>query len=221
MVDRLGYRNMLEGRIPKLFYSARLDDILRRRLRKHAGHWCNGLILQLLQITHRQWTFRNSTIHLKGPDGLTEAQQGLLSRRCEALLWTDPSTLLLEDRYLLDINFDALADGPASERLTRLSEMDAARCAARYADADYTDTILDAPDPLLAPLIDTEGSIRFRRRCRRRSGLIEHIDCSISQIGRGVNPTGVTPYGPGCCSACVEKKGDCPLLSRLGSLMIY
>lgn len=183
MVDALGFRNMMEGRIPKLFYSVRVDDILRRRLRKHAGHWCNGLILQLLQITHRQWTFRNGTVHLKGPDGLTEAQQGFLSRRCEALLWTDPSTLLAEDRYLLDVDFDALADGPASERQTWLSEVDAARCAARYADADYTDTILDAPDPLLAPPIDTEGSIRFRRRRRRRSGVIEHIDCSISQIG--------------------------------------
>jgi hypothetical protein len=47
--------------------------------------------------------------------------------------------------------------------------------------------------------------------------MIEHIDCSISQIGRGGNPIGITPYGPGCCSACVEKKGICPLLSLLGS----
>jgi hypothetical protein len=130
MVDKLGFQNMMEGRIPKLFYSVRVDDILRRRLRKHAGHLCNGLILQLLQITHRQWTFWNGTIHLKGPDGLTEAQQGFLSCRCEALLWTDPSTLLLEDRYLLDLDFGALAYGPASERQTWLSELDAARCAA-------------------------------------------------------------------------------------------
>ena len=43
--------------------------------------------------------------------------------------------------------------------------MDAARCAARYADGDYTDVMLNEPQ-LEAP-IDTEGSIRFRRRQRR------------------------------------------------------
>lgn len=68
-------------------------------------------------------------------------QQGFLSLRCKALLWTDPSTLLSEDRYLLEIDFDALADGPASERQTWLSEMDAAHCAARFADVGYTDAI--------------------------------------------------------------------------------
>eukprot|EP00956_Cyclotella_meneghiniana_P038852 scaffold161128_cov129-Cyclotella_meneghiniana.AAC.1 len=74
-----------------------MADIKRRHLSKHAGHWCNGLILQLLQITHRQWTFRNGTVHLKGPDGLSPRQTTALVRRCEDLLWTDPSTLLDED----------------------------------------------------------------------------------------------------------------------------
>jgi hypothetical protein len=86
MVDELGFQNMMEGRILKLFYSARVADIQRLRLRKHAGHWCNSLILQPLQITHRQWTFRNGTVHLKGPDGLTVVQQRSLADKCEALL---------------------------------------------------------------------------------------------------------------------------------------
>ena len=72
MVDELSFQNMMEGRISKLLYSARVADIQRLRLCKHAGHWCNGLILQLLQITHRQWTFRNGTVHLKGP--MTDSQ---------------------------------------------------------------------------------------------------------------------------------------------------
>jgi hypothetical protein len=50
MVDDLGFLNMMEGSIPKLFYSVRVEDIERLWLRKHDGHWCNGLILQLLQI---------------------------------------------------------------------------------------------------------------------------------------------------------------------------
>ena len=64
VVDSLGFRNLLEGRIPKLFYDARLADIKRWHLNKHAGHWCNGLILRLLQITYRQWTYRNGTVYI-------------------------------------------------------------------------------------------------------------------------------------------------------------
>jgi len=183
-----------------------VDDIQRLRLRKHAGHWCNGLILQLLQITHRQWTFRNGTVHLKGPDGLTAAQQRSLACKCEALLWTDPSTLLSEDRYLLDVNFEDLGEGSASARQMWLAEMDAARCAATYADGDYTDVILE--EPRIEAPVDTEGSIRFRRRRRRQCGLIEPTVGSSSQ-----NWKRSESLWPGCCSACVEKKGCCPLLS--------
>jgi hypothetical protein len=137
-------------------------------------------------MTHRQWTFRNGTVHLKGPDGLTAAQQRSLARKCEALLWTDPSTLLSEDRYLLDVNFEELGEGSASSRQMWLAEMDAARCAARYADGDYTDAILE--EPRLATPIDTEGSIRFRRRRRRQRGLIDPTVGSSSQNWKRFEP---------------------------------
>lgn len=105
IVDQLGFHNLLEGRIPKLFLRVREDDITRRCLRRHAGHLCNGLILRLLQITCRQWTFGNSTtVHLWGPDG----------RKSEDLLWTDTSTLLEDNRCLLDIDFTSLGDAPAA-----------------------------------------------------------------------------------------------------------
>ena len=93
MVDSLGFRNLLEGSIPKLFHDTQLADIKRRHLNKHAGHWCNGLMLHLLQITHQQWTFRNGTVHLKGPDGLSPRQTKALVLCCEDLLWTNPSTV--------------------------------------------------------------------------------------------------------------------------------
>ena len=119
MIDLLGFRNLLEGRIPRLFYDIRLADIKRRHLSKHASHLCTGLILQLLQITHRQWTFCNGTVHLNGPDGLSPTQTKSLARRCEDLLWTDTSTLLDEDKYLLDLDFDDLGDGTAASLLAK------------------------------------------------------------------------------------------------------
>jgi hypothetical protein len=52
--NQIGYGNFLEGHICKLFCSIRQWDISNQKLRKHAGHWCNSLVLHLLQITHRQ-----------------------------------------------------------------------------------------------------------------------------------------------------------------------
>ena len=217
MVDSLGFRNLLEGRIPKLFYDTRLADIKRRHLNKHAGHWCNGLILRLLQITHRQWTYRNGTVHLKGPDGLTSKQTQALAQRCEDLLWTNPSTLLDEDRYLLDLVFDALGDGAAASRQMWISEMEAASAAARNAGLDGADDLYSNTFHNPLPPIDTEGSIRFRRRRRRRSGLIEYTVYSISRTMEEVNPLWPRLLLCGC-----GKERLLPIaVLYLGSLMIY
>ena len=178
MVDALGFRNMLESRIARLFQDYRVDNIRRRRLRKHAGHWCNGLILRLLQITHRQWTFHCGTIHLRGPNGLTSSQRARLAQRCEELLWTDPFTLLDEDKYLLDLDFAAIGKAPSDTRQAWILELEATRCAANFVASDLLDKepTTDLPVP-----INSEGSIRFHRRRRCRFGLIEHMAGSISQ----------------------------------------
>jgi hypothetical protein len=87
-------------------------------------------------------------------------------RQCdEALLWTDPSILQPADRQLLRIwtlSFEALGDGPAVDRQLWISEMESAVAAARIADGTDVNGASYPPAPL-----DTEGSIRFRRRRRR------------------------------------------------------
>ena len=91
-------------------------SFLRLLLRKHVGHWWN---VRLLQITHQQLTFCCScdTVHLCGPDGLTSFLRSCLAQRCGELLWTDPSTLLEEDQYLLDLDFAVLAFGDRGNSL--------------------------------------------------------------------------------------------------------
>ena len=143
----------------------RQRDISNRNLRKHAGHWCNGLVLHLLQITHRQWTYRCQTVHYKGADGLTEEQQRKIMRDGEDLIWTDPSILLPEDRPLLHIDFESLGNSPAIMRQLWVAEMEAATVAARCESARQEEVIWEN-EQLESP-IDTEGSIRFRRRRRR------------------------------------------------------
>jgi hypothetical protein len=142
-------------------------DISKRHLRKHAGHWCNGLVLHLLQITHHQWTYCCQTVHYKGTDGLTEEQQQhKIMRECENLLWTDPSILLPEDRHLLSVDFEALGNSPVIMRQLWISEMEAATSASQLNNAQREQIIWE--DPMLDTPINTEGSIRFRRHCKKR-----------------------------------------------------
>ena len=176
MQDILGFQNLVEGRISFLYLTMRQWDITRRKLGKHAAHWCNGLILHLLQITHRQWSYRNQTVHYKARNGLTERQQLKIMRQCEALLWTDPSILQPADRQLLDLDFEALGDGPAVDRQLWISEMESAVAAARIADGTDADCVSYPPAPL-----DTEGSIKFRRRRRRTRNNGLRSDDSITQ----------------------------------------
>jgi hypothetical protein len=180
MHDRLGYRNFLEGRITSLYHSERQLYISARHLRKHAGHWCKGLIQRLLQITHRQWTYRNRTIHYKDQEGLTAAQQEKIAKECEDFLWTDPMSLLPEDRDLLDIDFEELGESHVEARCVWLSEMQAAKAASsnvnrstRLARVGWSAT--SRPSDVSGNVesevpIDTEGSLRFRWRKKKASG---------------------------------------------------
>jgi hypothetical protein len=133
--------------------------------RKHPGHWCNGLVLHLLQITHRQWTYCCQTVHYEGADGLTEEQQHKIMRDFEDLLRTDPSILLPEDRSLLCVDFESLGNSPAIMRQLWISEMEATTAAARLESAQQEDVIWENDQPEVP--IDTEGSIWFRQRCKR------------------------------------------------------
>jgi hypothetical protein len=64
------------------------------------------------------------------------------------------------------VNFEELGEGSASSRQMWLAEMDAARCAARYADGDYTDAILEGTY-LEAP-VDTEPNVGSNSQDRKR-----------------------------------------------------
>jgi hypothetical protein len=125
-----------------------------------------ALINNSIYVTkHDQWNYRNQTVHYKAKDGLTETQQLDIMQHCEDLLWTDPSVLLPEDRGLLDVDFEALGDGPAIARQMWLEEMKSATSASRIAGGAQS-AGNDGGRYLEVP-VDTEGSIRFRRRRRR------------------------------------------------------
>jgi hypothetical protein len=72
--NRLGWSNFMGDRISSMWVEHVNDDIRRRNLSKSGPKWARGLMTQLMQMTHQQWSYRNATVHLKVKDGCTTAE---------------------------------------------------------------------------------------------------------------------------------------------------
>ena len=173
--DRLGWDNFLEGRISTLWVEMRHHEVESDNLQTTAEYWAKGLIRRLIQIIHRQWIYRNSTVHMKVKGGLTQTQHDHLMNTIEDYLHVDPMSLLPEDRSLLTIDFDALAAAPPGHQETWAAEMETAVSAAGHIRDGSRQALqsryFSEPTPRLPviqeePAIDNEGSIRWRHRRR-------------------------------------------------------
>jgi hypothetical protein len=86
----------------------------------------------LLQMTHAQWAYRNTTVHLEVKEGWTAAAHETILKTMEGFLYTDPEQILEEHCHLLFSDFAALASGPIKDKLERISEIDSALGAASH-----------------------------------------------------------------------------------------
>ena len=73
--------------------------------------WGRGFVEHLLQITHKQWLFRNSRKHFRRVDSLTEAEHTKIFQEMLDLMHTDPEDLLPRHQHLLEMDFGALSEG--------------------------------------------------------------------------------------------------------------
>lgn len=174
--DRPGWDNFVEGRICKLWLQARQEDIDHHNIRSTAEFWARGLMRKLLELTHRQWIYRNSYIHYKTPDGLSLRDHDRIMQQAESLMDTDPMELLPEHRALLDIDFEKLGEDAAMDRQLWVAEMESAVSAADHARRGSYQTLktrfCTGPTSRLrrageVATVDNEGSIRWRRRRKR------------------------------------------------------
>ena len=176
--DILGWQNFIEGRFLSYMVHIQREHLQDLETWRTAETWSRGLIEQLLRITHRYWLLRNALIHYQLPGGRTVAQREHIVQHIFELVLTDPDSLLPEDRTLLDENFDKLGAADASDQAYWIAEMESALQAATHSEREslqenrQRDPTVDANRPTThtpviangAPMIDTEGSIRHRRR---------------------------------------------------------
>jgi len=83
-------------------------------------------------MTHAQFVYCNTSVHLKVKEGQTATAHETIIETMEGFLHTDPEQLLEEHRHLLFSDFGALAAGPTKDKLEWLLEMDSALGAASH-----------------------------------------------------------------------------------------
>ena len=106
--DIIGWRRFMEGMISK-----ELIKIQTTYYEIHGGkfapdNWARQLVIQHLEITHRQWLYRNVQVHDNAAGVVATASKEKLQEAIEMQILQEGDGLEEEDRYLLDIRLDGL-----------------------------------------------------------------------------------------------------------------
>jgi hypothetical protein len=102
--DAIGWKWFIGGMICK-----RMQEI-QRTYHIHKGsyvspeRWAQGLILKLLEATHRQWIYRNIQIHDTVAGTHAALRKELIQREIEEQMEWGKIGLLKEDHWMMDVN---------------------------------------------------------------------------------------------------------------------
>ncbi len=124
--DRLGWVNFTEGRICKSLFQVQKDWLSHTGSTWSISGWSVTFVSKVLDITHRQWLYRNARIHMKVAEGLTQPAHEAIMSKVLTLMGTDPMELLPQHRHLLELDFLALGNGPTEDRQYWIESMKSA-----------------------------------------------------------------------------------------------
>ena len=130
--DKLGWDSFVEGRVSTIFKSVMRPVLKGLNSRLTPERWCTILCTKLLELTHKQWLFRNSHVHFKKLEGLTPQQHAEVYQQVKSLEDTDPDDLLPRHQHLLERDMYELGEGSSGMRQQWVASMEAALQAAVY-----------------------------------------------------------------------------------------
>lgn len=159
--DKIGWRNMMEGRISRLFYGIQCQHLSKSHSRINGDDWMRGLINRLIHITHSQWLFRNFTLHdsICGYNRLKDKLAVQL--QIDELRHTDPERIPEHSRFLLEIDTEILKTKDYEQQVYWVTAMEAAR-QARATAILYTTAS--------RPALSTIGAFTIKEAIRREIG---------------------------------------------------
>lgn len=170
--DKLGWDNFIEGRILSLYAEHQREYLQHRETYMIAESWMTGLMEHLIKIPHRQWLYRNATVHFRRAGGRTNKEHAAITERISDLLWIDPDDLLDEDVALLSEDFERLGRASSTDQEYWVASMEAALLAAGHTRHEQrkrrrATVATVGGNENHPPEIDDEGSLRYRSRKRK------------------------------------------------------
>jgi hypothetical protein len=92
--DLLGWRNFTEARVPNTLFLIQEEWLKTIGSRFSINSWTKQFLIKILNITRRQWMYRNSRMHINHVEGLTLATHENIMNHTKSLIATDPIELL-------------------------------------------------------------------------------------------------------------------------------
>ena len=124
--DRLGWRNFTEAKISNTLFDTQEEYLMRMRSKWQIETWSKHFLTRILNITHRQWLYRNSRIHMRNVEGLSATDHESILEKVRTLIGTDPTDILPKHRSLLHMDFEALGEGTSTDRQYWIAQMESA-----------------------------------------------------------------------------------------------
>ena len=124
--DYLGWRNFTEARISKTLFAIQEEWLQQVGSRLSIESWTKQFMTRVLNITHRQWLYRNSRIHIRQIEGLSLAEHEHIMQQVKTLISTDPMDLLPQHQFLLHKDYEALGEGTSADRQIWIAQMESA-----------------------------------------------------------------------------------------------
>lgn len=124
--DILGWDNFLEGRVAKTLFSLQHNSLIKKKSRMHIKTWSVQFIQRVLDITHLQWIFRNTRVHIRLLEGKTTNEHHKIMEETLERLSTTPDDLLPQHRHLLELDYSHLGEGTTLDRQYWMASLDSA-----------------------------------------------------------------------------------------------
>jgi hypothetical protein len=132
--DRLRWDCFVEGRISALLLECIRPLFVQWTPQKSLEKWGTQILKTLLNLTHKQWIFRNADVHYK-INGLTQEQHMEIFSCIQSLMEITPLDLLPCHCHLLDNSFHNLGNAETIHQQIWIALMETALKAASRATA--------------------------------------------------------------------------------------
>ncbi len=104
------------------------NAVIESESRMSVETWARELVIELLEITHQQWLYRNVVVHDRTAGDLVSRRKEEIREALEEQMELGEEGLLAEeDRFLLEINLDKLDNSTGEHQTYWLLSLQAAR----------------------------------------------------------------------------------------------